>query len=74
MSKENLLANQGEDDPNLFVALYDFQAGGENQLSIVKGIIYYTLCNYYVCVHVLAFKNKTFWWSKIIQKICWLYW
>lgn len=37
MSKENLLANQGEDDPNLFVALYDFQAGGENQLSIVKG-------------------------------------
>lgn len=37
MSKENLLANQGEDDPNLFVALYDFQSGGENQLSIVKG-------------------------------------
>jgi abelson tyrosine-protein kinase 1 len=61
MSKENLLANQGEDDPNLFVALYDFQAGGENQLSIVKGIIYYTLCNYYVCVHVPAFKNKTCW-------------
>lgn len=37
MSKENLLANQGEDDPNLFVALYDFQQGGENQLSIFKG-------------------------------------
>lgn len=38
-SKENLLA-QEEDDPQLFVALYDFQAGGENQLSLKKGIIY----------------------------------
>lgn len=37
MSKENLLANQGEDDPNLFVALYEFQSGGDNQLSIIKG-------------------------------------
>ncbi|XP_052222649.1 tyrosine-protein kinase Abl-like isoform X2 [Dreissena polymorpha] len=37
MSKENLLANQSEDDPNLFVALYEFQSGGDNQLSIVKG-------------------------------------
>lgn len=37
MSKENLLSSQTEDDPNLFVALYDFQSGGENQLSIVKG-------------------------------------
>lgn len=37
-SKENLLA-QEEDDPQLFVALYDFQAGGENQLSLKKGII-----------------------------------
>lgn len=36
MSKENLLA-QNEDDPNLFVALYDFQSGGDNQLSIIKG-------------------------------------
>ncbi|KAL8599730.1 hypothetical protein ACOMHN_031885 [Nucella lapillus] len=37
MSKENLLAaGQQEEDPNLFVALYDFQAGGENQLSILK--------------------------------------
>jgi abelson tyrosine-protein kinase 1 len=36
-SKENLLA-QEEDDPQLFVALYDFQAGGENQLSLKKGI------------------------------------
>ncbi|XP_057655914.1 tyrosine-protein kinase Abl isoform X3 [Diorhabda carinulata] len=35
-SKENLLA-QEEDDPQLFVALYDFQAGGENQLSLKKG-------------------------------------
>ncbi|XP_076455377.1 uncharacterized protein LOC143289977 [Babylonia areolata] len=37
MSKENLLAGQQDDDPNLFVALYDFQSGGDNQLSIVKG-------------------------------------
>ncbi|KAF4521365.1 hypothetical protein B566_EDAN006954 [Ephemera danica] len=36
-SKENLLA-QEEDDPQLFVALYDFQAGGENQLSLKKEI------------------------------------
>ncbi|XP_044272395.1 tyrosine-protein kinase Abl isoform X1 [Tribolium madens] len=35
-SKENLLA-QEEDDPQLFVALYDFQSGGENQLSLKKG-------------------------------------
>ncbi|XP_051170305.1 tyrosine-protein kinase Abl isoform X3 [Leptopilina boulardi] len=35
-SKENLLA-QEEDDPQLFLALYDFQAGGENQLSLKKG-------------------------------------
>lgn len=38
-SRENLLhhgANQ--DDPSLFVALYDFQAGGDNQLSIEKGL------------------------------------
>ncbi|XP_060520984.1 tyrosine-protein kinase Abl isoform X2 [Cylas formicarius] len=35
-SKENLLV-QEEDDPQLFVALYDFQAGGENQLSLKKG-------------------------------------
>uniref|UniRef100_A0A8D8UXK0 Tyrosine-protein kinase n=1 Tax=Cacopsylla melanoneura TaxID=428564 RepID=A0A8D8UXK0_9HEMI len=35
-SKENLLA-QEENDPQLFVALYDFQAGGDNQLSLKKG-------------------------------------
>ncbi|XP_028156780.1 tyrosine-protein kinase Abl-like, partial [Ostrinia furnacalis] len=35
-SKENLLAHHEEDDPQLFVALYDFQAGGENQLSLKK--------------------------------------
>ena len=37
-SRENLLINcQDEDgDPQLFVALYDFQAGGENQLSLKK--------------------------------------
>uniref|UniRef100_A0A2R5LL31 Tyrosine-protein kinase n=1 Tax=Ornithodoros turicata TaxID=34597 RepID=A0A2R5LL31_9ACAR len=36
MSKENLLA-QEDADPQLFVALYDFQSGGENQLSLKKG-------------------------------------
>lgn len=37
-SKENLLAPGPEDDdPQLFVALYDFTAGGENQLSLRKG-------------------------------------
>ncbi|XP_065074148.1 tyrosine-protein kinase Abl isoform X2 [Ochlerotatus camptorhynchus] len=37
-SKENLLApGPEEDDPQLFVALYDFKAGGENQLSLRKG-------------------------------------
>ena len=37
-SRENLLSVGSEpDDPNLFVALYDFQSGGENQLSLAKG-------------------------------------
>lgn len=36
-SKENLLAGPGENDPNLFVALYDFVASGDNTLSITKG-------------------------------------
>lgn len=38
-SRENLLvaAQDEEGDPQLFVALYDFQAGGENQLSLKKG-------------------------------------
>lgn len=37
-SKENLLApGPEEEDPQLFVALYDFTAGGENQLSLRKG-------------------------------------
>ncbi|KOB65897.1 putative tyrosine-protein kinase abl, partial [Operophtera brumata] len=35
-SKENLLARLEDDDPQLFVALYDFQAGGDNQLSLKK--------------------------------------
>ncbi|XP_062929718.1 tyrosine-protein kinase ABL1 isoform X1 [Mobula hypostoma] len=36
-SKENLLACPSENDPNLFVALYDFVASGDNTLSITKG-------------------------------------
>ena len=43
-SRENLLSVGSEpDDPNLFVALYDFQSGGENQLSLAKGKEYYCL-------------------------------
>ena len=38
-SRENLLQHgAAQDDPSLFVALYDFQAGGDNQLSIEKGL------------------------------------
>ncbi|KAG8447605.1 hypothetical protein GDO86_014929 [Hymenochirus boettgeri] len=36
-SKENLLSGTSENDPNLFVALYDFVASGDNTLSITKG-------------------------------------
>ncbi|XP_063288508.1 tyrosine-protein kinase ABL1 isoform X2 [Pelobates fuscus] len=36
-SKENLLSCPSENDPNLFVALYDFVASGDNTLSITKG-------------------------------------
>ncbi|XP_075901109.1 tyrosine-protein kinase ABL1 isoform X1 [Nelusetta ayraudi] len=36
-SKENLLAGPSENDSNLFVALYDFVASGDNTLSITKG-------------------------------------
>ncbi|XP_066436306.1 tyrosine-protein kinase ABL1 isoform X2 [Eleutherodactylus coqui] len=36
-SKENLLSGPSENDPNLFVALYDFVASGDNTLSITKG-------------------------------------
>lgn len=35
-SRENLLTAAHDEDPQLFVALYDFQAGGENQLSLKK--------------------------------------
>ena len=39
MSKENLLSQTDEPlDPQLFVALYEFHSGGENQLSLRKGI------------------------------------
>ncbi|XP_014670463.1 PREDICTED: tyrosine-protein kinase Abl-like, partial [Priapulus caudatus] len=35
-NKENLLI-QDADDPQVFVALYEFQSGGETQLSLTKG-------------------------------------
>uniref|UniRef100_A0A668TSQ5 Tyrosine-protein kinase n=1 Tax=Oreochromis aureus TaxID=47969 RepID=A0A668TSQ5_OREAU len=43
-SKENLLAGPSENDPNLFVALYDFVASGDNTLSITKGEKLRVLC------------------------------
>ena len=55
MSKENLLANQAEDDPNLFVALYEFQSGGDNQLTIVKGKKSY----YNVAVRTISVRNAS---------------
>lgn len=36
-SRENLLAPEDEADSQLFVALYEFRAQGENQLSLKKG-------------------------------------
>ena len=37
-SRENLLRpDPADEDPQLFVALYDFQASGDNQLSLKKG-------------------------------------
>lgn len=42
-SKENLLAGPSENDPNLFVALYDFVASGDNTLSITKGKYFHHL-------------------------------
>ncbi|XP_076068480.1 tyrosine-protein kinase Abl isoform X2 [Oratosquilla oratoria] len=36
-SRENLLAPEDDGDPQLFVALYEFRAQGENQLSLRKG-------------------------------------
>ena len=35
-SRENLLVAATNEDPQLFVSLYDFNAGGENQLSLRK--------------------------------------
>ena len=38
VSRENLLLSQPEsDDPNLFVALYEFQATGDSQIKLAKG-------------------------------------
>lgn len=40
LSEENLASwIDGDDDENLFVALYDFEAGADNQLDLVKGIL-----------------------------------
>ena len=38
ISRENLLVSQPDsDDPNLFVALYEFQADGDSQMKLAKG-------------------------------------
>lgn len=46
MSKENLLF-QDENDAQLFVALYDFQSRGENEMSVRKGTnyLFYSVCS-----------------------------
>jgi len=63
-SRENLLnAGSEPDDPNLFVALYDFQSGGENQLSLAKGEAYYLTDEYLI--------NKLLAWS-IPSKHVWI--
>ncbi|XP_074653918.1 uncharacterized protein LOC141908035 isoform X3 [Tubulanus polymorphus] len=53
-SRENLLCPQPEDDPNLMVALYEFQAGGDNQITLQKG----------EQIRVLGY-NKTGEWSEV---------
>ena len=48
-SQENLLTSLDpcgtESDPNVFVALYDFHSGGENQLTIRKGTLQQQVCH-----------------------------
>lgn len=56
MSKENLLSHD-ENGAQLFVALYDFQSGGENQLSLRKGSKFGSL-SYQFCscvIHAILF-------------------
>lgn len=66
-SKENLLAHVEDEDPQLFVALYDFQAAGDNQLGLKKGreAKLFTYLRYYIIVvynryiiHVLSYIYK----------------
>ena len=56
---------QEEDDPQLFVALYDFQAGGENQLSLKKGDHFMKM--YSMFLFFFLFVNSI---SKSTIKIC----
>lgn len=52
-SKEDLLAPEEDSgDPQLFVALYEFRAQGENQLSLRKGVLY--------CKKFIIRNNKVF--------------
>nr|XP_042903956.1 tyrosine-protein kinase Abl isoform X1 [Parasteatoda tepidariorum] len=62
MSKENLLL-QEDADPQVFVALYDFQSGGENQLSLKKG----------EQVRVLSY-NRTGEWCEAQSRTCQVGW
>ncbi len=57
-SKENLLT-QEDDDPQLFVALYDFQAAGENQLSLKKGNKSILFVHFGWIALSVVFKTKT---------------
>ncbi|XP_054706918.1 tyrosine-protein kinase Abl-like [Uloborus diversus] len=62
MSKENLLL-QEDADPQVFVALYDFQSGGDNQLSLKKG----------EQVRVLSY-NRTGEWCEAQSRNCQVGW
>lgn len=58
-SKENLLAGPSVNDPNLFVALYDFVASGDNTLSITKGKEKrFQFSVFWLCQHLKAKKKK----------------
>ena len=61
-SRENLLAAATDEDPQLFVALYDFQAGGENQLSLKK-------TEQVSCVHIMVSEDVTFELDKKVTKM-----
>ena len=69
LSRENLLTQPDEEeDPSLFVALYDFQAGGDNQLSLRQGEQLFMLSNFIPNFQ----KNSLFWILNFVKYL--LFW